>query len=288
VLTGEVEAGCEVGIFGFRAWVTGSPDLVREVETLFPPPPAWAISPDVTATVTFHLQSDTPRAGWCQVVRDGAPLWATDHGDEVLPFLEWAIMSAAVEHVGGRYVLFHAGAVAYAERGLILPAASGSGKTTLTAGLVAHGFQYLSDEVAALDPVMLRLVPFPKSLCVKPGARRALVRLYSQLRDETPRRRFGGEPVWYLAPGEGVWPPGPVPVRFVVLPRYAGHGRTTLTPIPRSAALQRLLEQSFSVRTHGAPGIGAIAEMLRGAACYALTVGDLSEAVEVLTQLVAS
>ena len=43
---------------------------------------------------------------------------------------------------------FPAGSVACRGRGLILPAPSGGGKTTLVAGLVAAGFDYLSDEVA--------------------------------------------------------------------------------------------------------------------------------------------
>jgi len=34
----------------------------------------------------------------------------------------------------------------------VLPAPSGSGKTTLTAGLVAAGWGYLTDELAILDP----------------------------------------------------------------------------------------------------------------------------------------
>ena len=82
--------------------------------------------------------------------------------------------------------------------------------------------------------------------------------------------------MWYLAPPAGAWPGRPVPVRYVVLPRYVPRARTVLAPVARSEALGRLLEQSFGIGGRGgsgAPGVAEAVELVGGAACYALTGG---------------
>jgi hypothetical protein len=157
----------------------------------------------------------------------------------------------------------------------------------LTAGLVASGFQYLSDDAAIIEPLGLRLLPFTKSILVKQGSRPVLAPLYPRLMTDAPRRRVGDEFVWYLPPPEGAWPAGPVPIRHVVLSRYVRGADTVLTPISRSAGLQRLIEQSMSLGRHGPRGVSAAVEMLRAADCHALTVGDLPTAIDLLTRLVA-
>src|SRR5436190_21414781 len=46
-------------------------------------------------------------------------------------------------------LIFHAAALSYQERGLLLCGKSGSGKSTLAAWLTSKGYQYLTDEVIA-------------------------------------------------------------------------------------------------------------------------------------------
>jgi HprK-related kinase A len=268
--------------------VTGPPPILRALRTVFPSAPAWTILPEAEAAAAFEVLSDGRGPSRHQILREGAPLWESEDREMVVPALEWAINSAALEHLGPRTVLFHAGSVAYAGRGMLLPAASGGGKTTLVAGLVRAGFRYLSDEVAILDPATLRLAPFAKSLSVKAPARAVLAPLYPELAAAAPRRRLAGAPVWDLRPPEDAWPAESVPVRYVVLPRYAAGAQTALEPISRSTALVRLLGQSFNLPSHGAHGVARTVEMLRGAACYALTVGDLQGAVDRLEQIARS
>ena len=45
-----------------------------------------------------------------------------------------------------------------------------------------------------------------------------------------------------IAPRRAAWPRAPVPVRYVVLPRYVPRARTALEPLARSDALRQLLE----------------------------------------------
>ena len=56
----------------------------------------------------------------------------------------------------------HAGAVAWRDRGIVIPGRSHSGKTTLVRALV-EAARYYSDEFAVLDP-QGRLHPYPLPL----------------------------------------------------------------------------------------------------------------------------
>ncbi len=65
------------------------------------------------------------------------------------------------------HLLFHAAALSYQGKGIILAADSGCGKTTLTLALLTQGFKFLSDEVAALS--LEELAPYPRCLWVRDG-----------------------------------------------------------------------------------------------------------------------
>ena len=283
------KADCAVSLLGFRARVIGPGDLVEEVRSLFPRVPSWAaLLPGCadSAATCFVIRGGVP-PGQYQIAQDGWPRWATPWREEVAPFVEWAICAAAVEHLGPRYLLFHAGAVAYGDTGMILPAPSGSGKTTLTAALLTAGFRYVSDEVAAVARDTQLLFPFARSLCIKQGASRALSALYPGLLAHFPRRRPGDEYAWYLPPSEGAWIAAPTPVRYIVFPGYVPGDRTQLTPIVRGDALTELLAQAFTPGARlDAQGMRGIVALLQGAACFRLSVGDVRQARDALLGLV--
>ena len=67
-------------------------------------------------------------------------------------------------------VVCHAGGVARDGSGVMLPAEPESGKTTLTAGLVRHGFDYLTDEGVAFRPGTNIVEPYPKPLSIDVGS----------------------------------------------------------------------------------------------------------------------
>jgi hypothetical protein len=66
------------------------------------------------------------------------------------------------------HFLFHAAAVAApAGGGVILAGGAGLGKTTLTLALLARGFRFFSDDVAAVGRADGHLYPFPRRLGVR-------------------------------------------------------------------------------------------------------------------------
>lgn len=87
-------------------------------------------------------------------------------------WLPGLVSSRLLETVGNEvedHDLFHGAALSRGGAGLILAGESGLGKSTLTLRLLARGWRYLSDEVAALERKGGRLVPFPKAIEVRPG-----------------------------------------------------------------------------------------------------------------------
>jgi hypothetical protein len=277
----------EIVLSDVRCIVTGPPEALDELGRVFPPRSSRPVS-NVAADAVFAVQTVEDNPGRFRLLRNARVVLESLDLEELAPALDWAISNLTLERLGRRYLLLHAGAVAFAGRGLLLPAASGSGKTTLVAGLLAAGSGYLSDEVAVLSPDTLQLHPFPRSLCVKSTGRTALSRLYPALAEMSARRRLGGEAVWYLQPNADAWQRAPAAVRWVVAPRYLPGARTELRPMARSAMLAILLEQSFSVPAHGARGVTRLADLLQRSACYSLTVGSLATGVDALRELTAN
>jgi hypothetical protein len=271
-------AACEVAVPGLRVAVEGPPDLVAEVRATRPSRPVGGQA----NSARFCILPDHARPDRYRLEGAGLAPGPTLRRDEVVARLERAINAAAVDAVGVRYALVHAGAVAHRGAGCLLPAPSGRGKTTLVAALAAAGFAYFSDEVAVLDPSSGALLPFPKPLGIKAGGRRVLRRAYPALAREIPRRRIDGRGLWLLPPPPSAPPPCPVPVRAIVLPRYVPRGRTGLVRVSPSEAFAEALPQLAGSEEHATRNLRALVAAIRGAACYRLTVGRLDSAVRLL------
>lgn len=307
----------EVRLLGLRARISGPSALVREIREVLPTLPRW-LDDDAATVASFAIETDLParliphavgstghgvvgaRNGSfspyldlaarraCRIERDGVTVWESDRLDQVVPYLEWALNAAALEQLSSAYLL-HAGTVAVGDQGVLLAGGSGRGKTTLVAALVhGAGFTYFSDEVAVIEPATRRLLPFAKSLYVRVGSRDALAP-FGLPPDAAPRyQQLDGETAWYIVPNEEWLPQAPATPRYIVFPHFVPDAPLELSPVTRSAALERLLEQSFNLQMHGAAGIQGLVSLLREVDCYALTFGQLDEAVDALRRLVAT
>lgn len=67
------------------------------------------------------------------------------------------------------HFLFHGASLAWGDAGLVLPAHAQHGKTTLVIELLKRGFRFLSDDLVAVNRDSGLLVPFPRSIGVRPG-----------------------------------------------------------------------------------------------------------------------
>lgn len=211
----------------------------------------------------------------------------TSRSQFVTEYLFWHINREAIDRSCADYVLVHAAAAARNGVGIVLPAASEAGKTTLVGGLVSAGFNYLTDEAAAIHPVTLRLVPFEKPLSVDKGSWEVLAHLEPRVEPEIKQYLASQWQVPPLSIRSGSVS-GAVPARLVVFPRYSPGGRTQLKKVSRSDALIGLLRHTFKFERASRRNFEVLARLAGQVSCYDLTVGCLSEACSLLRRLTDS
>jgi hypothetical protein len=242
--------------------------------------------PGVTGPVDhwYSLTASASGTGTVDIARD-ADLLARDQSlGDALGWIVWDVNRSAAE-ASGRHLLFHAGALEADGAALLLPGTSGSGKSTLTAGLARAGLGYLTDELAALDLVHGRLLPYPKPITLKTGS-------FAVLPDMDPGRRPGATrwtgAEWQVAVGgdSGLSVGRPCPPRLVVVPRYERGAPTRLTPLSDTEAFLSLALHAVNLLPHGVAGSAALGRVVAQSSCYALTMSDLDEACALVLRLV--
>jgi hypothetical protein len=183
----------------------------------------------------------------------------------------------------GDFFLIHAGAVqAPTGEGILLPAATGHGKTTLVAALVRKGFQYLSDEAGAIDPVSGNLYPYQRALTLKRGHATDFPELYGI-------QNGGGwsEAIKWVHP-EDIRPGcvgSPCSLQLIVAPRYLAGAPTEVTPLTPAQTTMELLTKAINLvryRTRAVPLAAEIGLQVPG---FRLVSGNLDEAVSVILEL---
>jgi hypothetical protein len=260
---------------------TPLPRLAAVVDDLLSP----FRSEDVNGARAYTLtqrQSDGLFALWL----DGQCLDETATAGGLVHSLLWEVHKQAV--ASAREVLaLHAGAVAWRGAGVVLPGTTGSGKTTLVTGLIKAGFSYLSDEAALIEPQTGWLHPFPKSLTLRPESLRLLPELTEKLAPElawTTRLRYHLSADAVRADALG----GPCIVRYVITPTYTPGSQVRLVPVSRAQTLVDLSRNAFNLHLFGRVGVAVLADVVRGAECFHMQVGDLESAVDAVKTLVAA
>ena len=226
-------------------------------------------------------------AGTVDVARDGEELARGLPWSDAVGWVVWDVNRSAAE-AGGDHLLFHAGAIEADGVGVLLPGASGSGKSTLVAGLVRHGFGYLTDELVAVHMGNGQLLPYPKPITVKPGSFGVLGDMDPDLRSAPGHRPWAGEE-WQVAVGDGVGRrigaacvPG-----FVVLPRYDAGAETALTPLSDTDAFFALALHAVNLIPHGSDGTRTLGQLAKGCRCFSLTMSNLDQACRLLAAVVS-
>lgn len=177
----------------------------------------------------------------------------------------------------------HAGVVGKEGRCILLPAAAGSGKSSLTAALTHSGLDYYSDEVALVERDTFLVSPVPLAVCVKSTGWELMSRYYPEISQLPIHRRDDGKTVRYMPPPAAKMQVAPARVSHIVFPRYCGDEPTRLTPVTRSDALTRLMDQCLALRLRLDPGgVEQLVRWIAGIDCFALTFSSLDEAVSLV------
>ncbi|MGH7702513.1 MAG: hypothetical protein ACREMO_05435 [Gemmatimonadales bacterium] len=186
----------------------------------------------------------SPATGWRFMVLEQEPEMApvAVHGSKMLAQRTGAWQSLIGNLALNRtlrlqreHLFFHAASVAVAGRGALLIGPKGAGKTTLALGLAARGHGFFGDEIAAVRTRGPELLPFRRSVSVRPGP--AVEAAEQALRDaDAPTEPFPDGTVRRRVEVRRLFPaaaaPGPVPLGAVVLlgPRKGEARAVRFTP----------------------------------------------------------
>jgi hypothetical protein len=234
--------------------------------------PVWLPFEVQIARAEADVESDPGRFFY---IRSGRRLFRGPRHE----LLSWALwdLHALVHREGRDFLFLHAGAVAAGDTVIVLPAAPDAGKSTLVASLLQLGFGYLSDELAAIDPISSRVHPFPKHLTLDADALGFLGSPapshpadYPDISRELPDRYFRPTDL-----GSRTGEPGPAAaIVFVDADRS---GAPVLSELPRAEALTRLLEHALNMEVFGERGVKLLSRVVGPASAYSLTGGSTAE-----------
>ncbi len=184
----------------------------------------------------------------------------------------------------GLYVI-HAGATVFRDGALIVAGRSGQGKTTLVLGLLRRGLRLLSDEFAVIEQTRQQILPYPRSLHIRPGTPQLIPELH--FLEQLPQQHLGGGIEWALTPQdlERALPRclgRAAPLRYVLL--LEGTPCTSdypaLTPIPPALAALELLRNMWAASVDFEGGLSRISQLLNNVPCAHLRVGGLEATLD--------
>jgi hypothetical protein len=207
----------------------------------------------------------------------GYPETATSPGDFISKFDKDLIIET--QKLRPDLYFVHAAVLAFRDHAIALVAPSGFGKSTTTWALLHHGFKYLSDEIAPIDPRTLRVLPFPRALCLKnnpPGD-------YSL-------------PLGVIATGRTIHvPTGVLPNATITEPlsldsilflRFIGEGEFPgLKRLGAAESTVRLCTNALNPLAHRDCGLDSAMAIVANARCYELFTGDLRSTCELVRSL---
>ena len=204
----------------------------------------------------------------------------------LLEYVRWDILAHIPERARD-FLLLHAGAVARDGRALLVPGSPEAGKSSLTLALLQLGFDYLSDDIGAIDPVTTRVYPFQKRIAVR---RSTIVRYFPQLEARleddlaglgvSPRQRF-------VRPEDaGAAISAPTQVGSIVLLGEDRTGPPRLRPLSRAAAVERMAAYAFNLYRYGDRGVVLLSRVAADAKAFVLEGGTAIERAELLADRV--
>lgn len=247
---------------------TRHPDLLSALETHF----RHCLGSGGGVLAEYEI---TPAAdGQFAIARDGSQILTQAD----LPRALAQLMQDGLTQLNGAshtHLVFHAAALAFQEQGLVLCGRTGSGKSTLAAGLVAGGFQYLTDEVIAWPAQGEdQISGFCRSIALKRGSRF----IWERWGDQQPVQGLlclndGGAWIASTLLNPAAVRASAAP-RLLLFPRFAAESPLQAEPLTSGEALFQLLQCLVNARNFADGGMEAAARLARSAPAFRLAYSN--------------
>ena len=210
------------------------------------------------------------------VVRTDSAVQAMATGlDDLVYYLEKDI-TIEIQRRRPDLLFLHGAAVEWRGAVAVLAADSGSGKSTTAWALMHHGFRYLSDELAAIDPQTLQVSGYPHALCLKQSPPSP----YDLPAATMHLGRTRHVPVTALP---GALADSPLPLGAVFLIR---HDPELTSPQLRRLGVAessaRIYVTALNALAHSNRGLDAALRIAKRVPCFALRTAGLTETCTVI------
>jgi hypothetical protein len=217
-----------------------------------------------------------------RVTRRGRGDWLAQAGDDepeafpsifrLLTHVEWRAVSGALRATTD-VAPIHGATLTRGEATVLLLAPSGHGKTTLTLGLMARGWQPMSDDVSLIDATTLRAHVFPRCFHIDSATR---IRLLERSDLDWP-----GTLALYVRPTR--WAKEEHRPTAIVLLDRDPRQQTVLTPVTQAEAAGAILGATLRNQLSGSElarvAVRLAAQVRRR---YRLNNGVLEEALDLI------
>lgn len=173
----------------------------------------------------------------------------------------------------------HSSALERHGRTIMIAADSGTGKSTTTWALLHHGFNYLSDELAPIDPDTLDIHPYPHALCLKampPGP-------YPLPIDTVKTERTMHIPANAL-PNSPIKSPKPLGA-ILFLRRDTMLSAPSYVKVSPAEAGARLYANTLNALAHPGSGLDVAIKIAGAVPAFILDAADLEATCELITEL---
>jgi len=233
-------------------------------------------SADLEYTVRRH-----PSGGFS--IARGNELLYEEASDEALQYLVVYLLEKLItidlQKLRTDLYFVHSSALERGGRVIMVVAGSGTGKSTTTWALLQHGFRYLSDELAPIDPASLDVHPYPHALCLKappPGP--------YPLPEETTRTELTLHiPVANL-PSPAIRQPAPLHA-LLFLQRDSAVSVPTFAKVSPAEAGARLYASTLNALAHPGKGLDVAIRIATAVPAFTVNAGDLRATCELISEL---
>ena len=163
--------------------------------------------------------------------------------DRMVSYIESFLLKQAVVEEG--YVMLHGGAIEKNNKAYILLADSFGGKSTATAYLCMKNFRYITDDRVIINTESRTILPYPKTIMLRPGTRALLQNEYDINIPVESYRYRGIERDFYLP--TQICTESPKVKNICVLSRYHCPNDFRVEYIEKENRIKYLLRSSHNV-----------------------------------------
>lgn len=217
---------------------------------------------------------------------NGSDLFSKINFEQVLFYL----MQDGITQLNGTStteLIFHAAALSYLNRGLILCGQSGSGKSSLTTWLTANGLQYLTDEVISLPADGGEVSGLCRSMILKRGSAFIWQHWLTNIESDG-FLQFNDGSVW-IAPTllnasavrDKVMP------RVLIFPHYMAGAQFQMQPLTPANTLFQLLQCLVNARNFPDFGMSVTKNLASQVTAFSLIYSDIETATQWIKQITA-